>query len=107
VPRLLIFTRHASHVSPQETERWLGAELETSLGDGIDSVRLVPLSSASAVRARDWDWMVELAVADARTAERLVRGGPRADLIRDLRLLGMFPSVALAEDGREIRASGR
>jgi hypothetical protein len=51
--------------------------------------------------------MVELAVADARTAKRLVRDGPRADLIRDLRLLGMFPSVALAEDGREIRASGR
>jgi hypothetical protein len=107
VPRLLIFTRHAHHVSPQETEQWLRAELDTPLGDGIESVRLVPLSSASAARPRDWDWMVEVEVADARTAERLVRNGPCADLIGDLRLLGMSPSVALAGDGREIRASRR
>jgi hypothetical protein len=107
VPRLLIFTRRAYHVSPQEMEAWLRAELEKPLGDGIERLRLVPLSSASAVRTREWDWLLELEVANAGTAERLVRKGPCADLIGDLRLLGMSPSIALAGDGSEIRRSER
>ena len=42
-----------------------------------------------------WDWLLELELEDARRRGASLRRGPVADWLRDLRLLGMRPTVML------------
>jgi hypothetical protein len=94
----MIFVEHPRHVSSEEAESWLERELEPLGGNGVDRVRLRRLGSGSLRFSETWAWMVELECRDAEVAREALRGGAGLELLADLRMLGMRPSVALVED---------
>ena len=46
----------------------------------------------------NWHWMLELELEHAPAGVRSLRRGPVADWLRDLRLLGMRPTVMLVDN---------
>ena len=96
--RLLIFVQHPRHVSTDEAELWLRSEIGALDADGVESVALLRLRSPSPRCSDAWGWLVELQCRDDESASAAVKSGPGRDLVADLRLLGMHPSVALVED---------
>lgn len=67
--------------------------------DSLGGATLTRLRDPSPQRSRSFDWLVELVDEQLYTAA-LGRGGACAELLADLRLLGMAPAIALA-DARE------
>jgi hypothetical protein len=98
VVRLLIFIQPSRHVPPVEAESWLESELGTLRRNGVESVRLRRLRTASLRSSETYAWMVELDCGSAEAACAVVGEGPGLMLLGDLRMLGMHPSVALVED---------
>ena len=94
----MIFVERPRHVSSDEAKSWLERELEPLGGDGVDRVRLRRLGSPPLRFSETWAWMVELECRDAEAARRALREGAGLELLADLRMLGMRPSVALVED---------
>jgi hypothetical protein len=101
VARLLVLCRHPYHLHRDDAQGWLRAELEAVVRrDGLEGATLTRLSNPSAEWVRDFDWLVELRLDEGLYAAALGRGGACAELLADLRLLGMEPAIALA-DARE------
>jgi hypothetical protein len=98
VARLMIFVQHPRHVSTEEAESWLAKELEALGGEGVQRVDLRRLRSASLRFSETWAWMVELECRDAEAAREALRGGGGPELLAELRMLGMRPSVALVDN---------
>jgi DNA-binding transcriptional LysR family regulator len=98
VARLMIFVQHPRHVSTEEAESWLAKEFEALVGNGVERVYLSRLRNPSLRFGETWAWMFELECRDADAACEAVRHGAGLALLADLRLLGMWPSVALVDD---------
>jgi hypothetical protein len=87
----------------EEAEEWLRAELASVSGvAGVQSVALSRLASASLRWSQDWGWLVELDFESAERARAAVGGDALSVLLGDLRLLGMSPTVALADGLEEL-----
>ena len=95
----MIFVERPRHVSSEEAELWLLAQLDELRCEGSDSVQLRRLASPTLRFSDTWSWMVEFHCRDADAARGVLHGGAGLALIADLRLLGMRPSIALVEDG--------
>ena len=99
--RLLLFVQRPSVLSDGEATRWM-LEQAAPLAR-IDAVRRVEVTrlQAPALRGgRDWQWLIEMHCERAEDAARAARDEACRDLVADLRLLGMQPSLILA-DGTE------
>ncbi len=101
VARLLVVCRHPYHLPRDDAQAWLRAELEAVVHrDGLDGATITRLGNPSAAWPRDFDWLIEFRLDAGLFAAALGRGGACAELLADLRLLGMAPATALA-DARE------
>ena len=98
VARLMILVQHPQHVSSDEAEAWLQAELQAIGGPGVLRVQLKRLGSPSLRFSETWTWMVEIDCRDVEAARDAVQQGGGRAFLADLRMLGMRPSVALVED---------
>lgn len=99
VPRIVLTWDRPLHLSREEAERWLHEELRVLLTvPEIRRVVLARLDSALPDLPQPYAWLCELhLVEDADVAACLARR-PCAEWLRDLRLLGMRPAVAVAAD---------
>jgi hypothetical protein len=75
-----------------------------SLSDapGVAGVELSRLKSPSARAGASWDWLIEMHLEHAGDAAEAARDAVCRDLVADLRLLGMHPSLVLADGTRPL-----
>ena len=92
VPRLVILWTRPDHLTRAEADAWVRLEVA---GLGIADARLAEVEPAAWEHPVSWHWMLELELEDAPAGARSLRRGPVADWLRDLRLLGMRPTVML------------
>jgi hypothetical protein len=104
VPRLLVLCRQPQHLPREEAEVWLRQELDSVLNrDRMDWTTLTRLASPPPAQwTRAFDWLIEFRFAD-RASTALGPAAACVELVADLRLLGMAPTVVLAEDQVAIR----
>ena len=96
VPRLLVLWTRPDHLTRVEADAWVRsgvAGLEAA--PGVESARVEEVLPAAFEHPVLWHWLLELDVSDDSAAARTLRHGPVADWVRDLRLLGMRPTVLL------------
>ena len=92
---MILWTR-PDHLTCEEANAWVHAEVT---GLGLADARIAEVHSAAFEHPASWHWMLELEVGDAASGAQSLRRGPVADWLRDLRLLGMRPTVMLVENG--------
>jgi hypothetical protein len=63
----------------------------------VRRVEVTRLQSPALRGGRDWQWMIEMHCEDGEDAARAARDEACRDLVADLRLLGMHPSLVLAD----------
>ena len=98
--RLIVMCERPMHLGADEAAAWLRREAAQVLAeDGIAKVELTVLESAPLRWGRVWDWLIEIDLVSH--ADALARGSRCATLLADLRLLGMRPSVALADPSKK------
>lgn len=96
--RLLVLCSHPYHLHREDAQAWLSEALEAVVRrDGLDGATLTRLENPSAQWPRSFDWLVELRLDEGRYGTALGSGGACAELLGDLRLLGMGPAIALAD----------
>jgi hypothetical protein len=94
---LLLFARRPYHLSDEEAHGWMSSQAASLASTPfVTSVDLSRLRSASA-RDAGWDWLIEMHLARAEDAAGAARGQACRDLVADLRLLGMNPSLVLVD----------
>jgi hypothetical protein len=100
VSRLLVLFHDPYHLHARDAQAWLKQELTDILRrDQLQGARLTRLGAASSQARGGYDWLLELAVEpDAPANPR----GAIGELVADLRLLGMAPMVAVADDRNAI-----
>jgi hypothetical protein len=95
VPRLLLLFHDPYHLEEGDARAWLRREVEAALRrDQLETARLTRLGSATSQPRGGFDWLLEFSVDRAATNPRAAIG----ELVADLRLLGMAPTVAVADD---------
>jgi hypothetical protein len=63
----------------------------------VTSVQVSRLRSPGARISAGWDWLIEMHLARAEDAAGIARDQACRDLVADLRLLGMNPSLVLVD----------
>ena len=95
VPRLVILWTRPNHLSREEADTWVRLEVRAL---GLAGARLAEVQPAAMEHPMSWHWMLELELEDTSAGARSLRRGPLADWLRDLRLLGMRPTVMLVDN---------
>jgi hypothetical protein len=74
-----------------------------SLGStpGVTAVELSRLQNPSE-RGASWDWLIEMHLEHAADAAKAARANACRELVADLRLLGMQPSLVLVDATRPL-----
>jgi hypothetical protein len=94
----LLFVGRPYALSESEEVRWMREQV--ALLARMESVRRVEVTrlQAPALRGgRDWEWLIEMYCDRGEDAARAARDDACRDLVADLRLLGMNPSLVLAD----------
>ncbi len=103
--RLLLFARRPYHLSDAEADRWMRGQAASLVGiTAVGSVDLSRLESPTVRGGADWDWLIEMHLDRAEDAASAVSDPACRDLLGDLRLLGMQPSLALVDGTRQLDA---
>ena len=68
----------------------------------VTSVQLSRLRSPAARVAVGWDWLIEMHLARTEDGAVVARDHACRDLVADLRLLGMHPSLVLVDGTRPL-----
>jgi hypothetical protein len=83
-------------VAADELEGWLGLEVDELRAAAPDAtIRLSRLTTSRADGELDVGWLVELELAED---EPLLAGHRLADALRDMRLLGLQPTLLVPRD---------
>jgi hypothetical protein len=99
---MIVLCERPRQLGAHEALAWLHKAMrEVTDREAVARVQVTELENVSMGWARSWDWLIEVQVADSASARRLVAETPWGSLLADLRLLGMRPSVALADRTRE------
>jgi hypothetical protein len=103
IARLMLFVRRPYHLSQEEADRWMRSEAAPlARAAAIRSVEVSRLRSPGAPSSSDWDWLIEMSFEDRDDAARAAREEVCRDLVADMRLLGMRPSLALVDGTRPL-----
>lgn len=98
VPRLLVLWTRPQHLSATEADAWIRAEIDRLRAvRGVRELELTRLATASLAEPREWDWMLELRPVPGADPGLCVQSPAWRDWVGDLRLLGMRPTVLLAD----------
>jgi hypothetical protein len=91
-------------VAAEELEAWLEAELERLRASAPQALlRLLRLSQQVPTGEAGIGWLIEL---DAASGERPLEGDDLAAVLRDMRLLGLQPTVLRAGENGDAPARG-
>jgi hypothetical protein len=91
--RVLVLWIRCSVISAEEDGRWAHEEAEKLRAcEGVLSLTLHRVETASVRHVRQWDWCLELHVAEGG-ANAVVRQPRIVEFLADLRLLGTRPAV--------------
>ncbi len=95
VRQIVLLCALPAKLSHEVAHDWLMGEL-ASVAD-MPAVRDACLATlgGSQQAPRSWPWMVRVDLDDATDFDTVLRRGPIADLIGDLRLIGMRPEILL------------
>jgi hypothetical protein len=103
VARLIVLVHPPRPVELDDAEAWLRQQLASVIGaPRVRSAALSRLTSAALPWSRDWGWLIELEFETAELARQAVRESSWTLLLGDLRLLGMYPTVALVDGAEEL-----
>lgn len=103
MPRIVLTWDRPLHLAGEEADRWLREELRTLLAiPEVRRVVLARLDSPLPGHPRPCEWLCELHVADDADIAACLGRRACAEWLRDLRLLGMRPAVAVAADPVEL-----
>ena len=101
--KVLVLCGRPMHRSPRAAEEWLREEVGKLLTDGaVTQIEVTTLGSASLRWGRQWDYLIAIDLRAGSDAGILVDGAACAALLGDFRLLGMRPSVVVADDERSV-----
>jgi hypothetical protein len=96
IARLLLFARRPYHLSDEEADGWI--RRQTTALDGIAAVTGIELSRITAPSAgAAWDWLIEMHLERPEDAAVAARDSACRQLVAELRLLGMNPSLVLVD----------
>lgn len=96
--RVLVLWTRPYHLSAEEAQTWAQEQASRFRRlDGVERAELTRLQSASARHARDWDWMLELHLTPGADGAAFMDAAPCAEWLAELRLLGLRPTVLLAD----------
>ena len=91
--RVLVLWRRCYVIPDEEDARWVEQETDKLRGcEGVLGLMLHRVESAAVRHPRQWEWCLELEVADG-AANAVVRDPVCAEFLADLRLLGTGPAV--------------
>jgi hypothetical protein len=91
--RVLVLWRRCYVSSDEEDARWVEQQTDKLRGcEGVLGLMLHRVESAAVRHPRQWEWCLELEVADG-AANSVVRDPVCAEFLADLRLLGTRPAV--------------
>ena len=98
MPRLAIRCHPCAPLAPEELEQWLQEEVERLRAGAPQAVlRLIRLSQPAPTGDFGIGWMLDV---DAANAETPLNEDRLAEVLRDMRLLGLQPTVLrVAENG--------
>jgi hypothetical protein len=104
VTRLIVLVGAPQHLRAEEAEGWLRKEA-AALGtaEGVRRAAISPLASPSLRWPNQWGWLIEIDCEGPEGADRAICDDAWTDLLGDLRLLGMRPTVAVVGDPSELR----
>jgi hypothetical protein len=101
--RLMLLAQRPPNTSCSDAEEWLRRQIATlSRAEGLESVALTRLASPSARWSRVWTWLIELDFAAREDACRAASDPAYTDLLGELRLLGMRPSLTMTDGAVEL-----
>lgn len=96
--RIVVLWTRPYHLSAEEADAWTRCEAARLLElDAIERIEVTRLQSASMRHPRNWDWMLELHLRAGVEGDACADAPVCADWLRDLRLLGMRPTVVLVD----------
>jgi hypothetical protein len=101
VARLMLFVRRPYVLSEEDAVRWMreqAAPLATVTA--VDRVEMTRLQTPALRGGTDWQWLIEMHCERGEDATRAARDDACRELVADLRLLGMHPSLVVG-DGTE------
>ena len=98
--RVLVLWIRCHVISAEEDARWVREEAEKLRDcDGVLGLALQQVESATVRHVRQWDWCLELHVANG-ASNAVVRHPACAEFLADLRLLGTRPAVLVLPEAR-------
>jgi hypothetical protein len=101
VARLMLFVRRPYVLSEQEAVRWMREQAAVLATVGaVERVELTRLQPPALRGGSDCEWLFEMHCARGEDAGRAACDDVCRELVADLRLLGMQPSLVVA-DGTE------
>jgi hypothetical protein len=104
VARLIVLVGTPQHLRPEEADDWLRKEAAAlTTAEGVRRAAISPLESPSLRWPTQWGWLIELDCDNPGGVDRATRDDAWTDLLGDLRLLGMRPTVAVVGDPSELR----
>jgi hypothetical protein len=96
--RLLLLWEHPRLSSADEARSWAEREISPlGANERIERLELIPLRAAGD-HVSHFDWLLELRVRSRYEAAELLREAPLADLLGELRSLGLGPIVLVADE---------
>jgi hypothetical protein len=96
VARLIVLVGTPQHLRPEEADDWLRKEAAAlTTAEGVRRAAISPLESPSLRWPTQWGWLIELDCDNPGGVDRATRDDAWKDLLGDLRLLGMRPTVAV------------
>jgi hypothetical protein len=99
----MLFVRRPYHLSEPKAEAWMRSQAAPlTRGGTATSVEVSRLGAPATAGGRDWDWLIELHYEHTEDAVVAAREEVCRDLVADLRLLGMQPSLVLADNTRPL-----
>jgi hypothetical protein len=103
--RVLVLGTRPYHLTAEEADAWMRAEAAKLAGvPPIRRVELVVLRDASEHFSGPWHWMLELHLFDGADSAACLERGACSELLMDLRLLGMRPSVVVLGHAETLEA---
>jgi hypothetical protein len=96
--RLLLFVGRPNALSETEAVRWMREQVAPlARMEPVSRLEVTRLQAPALRGGRDWEWLIEMYCERGEDAARAARDPACRDLVADLRLLGMHPSLVLAD----------